>query len=121
QCDGLPFKAHILKDQDEDAYRQRITNELFALMESFRAGREEAWRNGRPWLATATDQRVIASILSMASREYLAAVYECESCGRLFVPNDVDATKMFVYSRVDANPFAGVLRSASPTPPRRET
>lgn len=99
QTDSLPYKASLLRDQEEDAFWDELRREIALLVAAAESGDKAA-------IANALEDR-ISSI--QASRQ--TTVYECQRCGRIMLEKAVGGR--FVSYAPEVGGYQGVLSQES--------
>jgi hypothetical protein len=95
QTDELPYKAHVLKDQDYPGVLEGIISELEDYIDGFRKG----LRDGTTKLR---DTRVIMNAWIKYFQKHCVDIYECEACGRLLLGRDTKSNEFAFYVPEDA-------------------
>jgi hypothetical protein len=112
QNDSLPYKASLLRDQEEDAFWDELRREIAPLVAAAESGDKAAIAKAygalAPWVsaANALEDR-ISSI--HASRQ--TTVYECQLCGRLLLEEAVGGR--FVFYAPETGGYQGILSQES--------
>jgi hypothetical protein len=106
QTDYLPYKGEVLKNQDREAFMCGVTGSLAEYIAGVRSRNLDEWHRERPWVQPgASDLTVLWAFLGWFRRKYCVDVYECESCGRLWVQSGTGSQR-FIPFAVD-EPSAG--------------
>lgn len=88
QTDSLPYKAALLKNQDEDAFYAKVCADLASFAQATRDGTRAEWiaKHFLPaYPQNLPDEDVIHDYLSSALIDRMVAVYECEQCGAVWI------------------------------------
>jgi hypothetical protein len=104
QTDFLPYKGQILKDEDEESFWSTISKELAALIESIASGKRQEWidrhfSSGYP--KDLDNKAIISDYLTSMQIRYQVTIYECESCGRLWIEEGTQRNLFISYSPDD--------------------
>ena len=89
QTDYLPYKASVLRDQDDERFWDGVNDALAAFVAAVGAGRRDTWvteRFGPDYRGS--DALVIQNLLLGPWIQYTVHAYECEACGRLYVERE---------------------------------
>ena len=110
QSDSLPYKGHVLKDQDQEAVLEGIASDVALYIKSLLGEDKGEWIAQFPWLQGKENGAVIWGIMTQYCLKYPVDLYECENCGRLWVQKGVKAQGFVSY--VPENPeIRAVLQS----------
>lgn len=92
--ENLPYKAHIVRDQDEAAFCATVAKTVSGLARAIEAGNREKWiARQLPPGARLSGNRdailegIMESLVFRIQQKYSLAAYECEECGRVFIQN----------------------------------
>jgi hypothetical protein len=86
QTDYLPYKASVLRDEDDERFWDGVNGALAAFVAAVGAGCRDAWvaeHFGPDYRGN--DALVIENLLLGPWIQYTVHAYECEACGRLHV------------------------------------
>lgn len=111
QTDQLPFKATVVRDQDEDRLLHRIGNAAVELLAAAKEGKLDQLledRFGTTWRPSFQD--AVEEIVTRPYLEETSMAYECEMCGRLWI-NRKGSNEFLSYAP-DSNQYEAVLMSA---------
>lgn len=86
QTDQLPFKASIIRDQDEDRLLGRVGAAATELVTAAKEGRIDQLieeRFGTNWRPSFRD--AVEEIVTQPFIDEMSIAYECEACGRIWL------------------------------------
>jgi predicted RNA-binding Zn ribbon-like protein len=111
--DFLPYKASLMPDQDQEAFWDSLSSGLAELMAATRADRREEWlrqnMSGAP--LDADDDSLVFHFATSLNHRYTRTVYQCERCGRLFLDDPANKSRVVSFVPDDAAAARGVLAS----------
>lgn len=114
QTDSLPYKASLIKDQQEERFIADLAQEMNALLTAAKAGSLETHLNEQygntPWSPKATE--VCYDIIGSTLLSNSVMAYECQSCGKLWIQKGVNS---FVPFNPESGAYEAVLSSDSST------
>lgn len=108
QSDQLPFKATVIRDQDEDRLLEKIGDAVVDLLAAAKDGNidqlieDRFGSNWRPSFRVA-----VGEIVAQPYIDEVSMAYECEACGRLWL-NRKSSNAFLSYSP-DSHRYEGVL------------
>ncbi|WP_225609459.1 hypothetical protein [Pseudomonas sp. PDM11] len=115
QSDNLPYKASLLRDRAEYAFWEDVNCQLKPLVEAAQSGDKAAIKAAFgefiPWVK-ATDN--LEDKLSSLLIQRTSTVYECQSCGRLWIQEN--AGDGFISYTPEAGEYSAILDVASEKP-----
>jgi hypothetical protein len=87
QTDALPNKASLIPDQDDERVWAAAWADLGSLVTAARRGRTDDWtlRHLGEAPRSASDEDLVWQYLSRVRVRYSRTLFECVSCGRLWV------------------------------------
>ena len=92
--ENLPYKARVLRDQDEAAFCSAVAKTVSGLARAIEAGHREKWiARQLPPGARLSGNRdailegILKALLFRIQQKLSLTAYECEECGRLFIHN----------------------------------
>ncbi|AFY41127.1 hypothetical protein [Nostoc sp. PCC 7107] len=110
RTDKIPYKGHLIKDQDKDVIFEGIASDVSLYIESLLTENQEEWLKRFPWLQGKDHRAVVWGIITQYYLKYIPHIYECENCGRLLIQENAKSQKFLCY--LPSNPeIKGVLRS----------
>lgn len=104
QTDNLPYKGHILKDQDIDSFFDRVTTDLAHHIREALAGRRDG----------ADHKSMVWRLIAQHYFQYRVHIYECEACGRLLVQPPDTGPPVFASYTPEQPEAKGILKSEGP-------
>lgn len=107
QTDNLPYKARLLRDQDDMQFGDAIIVELARFAAAKAAGRREEWisQHFLPiYPRNLPDESVISDYLAGVVLQFTSFVYECERCGRLSLERQPGVNEYVAYVPDDDRP-----------------
>ena len=114
QTDSLPYKASLIKDQQEERLIGDLAQEMNFLLTAAKAGSLEAYLNERygntPWSPKAAEACYDIIGSKLLSNSLVA--YECQSCGKLWIQKGVNG---FVPFNPESGAYEAVLSADSST------
>jgi hypothetical protein len=114
QTDNLPYKAYFVPDEDADADMDAVVAQLEAFMVAREQGRQGAFireRLGGAWPDDDNAHTIVYILLTGLKMRSGRLIYECESCGRLWIQKHAEYDKNIFASYVPESDERGVLRS----------
>lgn len=111
-----PTEAWILRDQDQEAFYHRVSQDVAGFYAAVHAGDRAKWlaenfSMGYP--TDVSDEDVVHDILSSRSNAVMLSIAECDTCGRLWVQREPAGNSYLSYAP-DAPGYGAALRVRIP-------
>lgn len=117
QTDDLPYKASLLRDQEEEAFHQRTADSVQRLLNAVSNGSLDQLIDQQygktPWRPKPDE--VFQDRFSGIQAASMTALYECQSCGRLWVQQP--GSQRFASFTPDSGKYLAVLANTTPEMP----
>jgi hypothetical protein len=108
-----PTEGWILRDQDQDDYREAVGRSIASFFAAVRAGHRDAWLAeffSSQYPTEVGDSGVVTDIIGVHDRRFALSIAECQQCGRLWVQRSPSENSYQSFAP-DEPGDAGVLRS----------
>jgi hypothetical protein len=112
-----PTEAWLLRDLDQDAFRDGVARDVAAFFTAAREGRRDVWIEAYfspEYPLDVGDESVVSDILGVHERRSRLSVAECAQCGRLWVQEEAGLNAYRSWSP-DAPGYAAALAGSVET------
>lgn len=114
QTDNLPYKAFFVPDEDADVDMDAVVTQLAQFMAARERGDQGSFIRehlGGAWPDDENPETILYILLTGVIMRSGRLIYECESCGRLWIQKHAEYDKNIFASYLPESDERGVLRS----------
>ena len=112
QTSHLPYKGEIIKNQACEEFYEHSVKQIKEFIHALLAGNRDEWVNDfyqySPEDDKIPDNEVIFDILNRASFKNNLGIYQCESCGRIFIETEPRSFQYLSFTP-EANEWQNIL------------